>query len=263
MRQHQPRVVLHAAAHKHVPLMERNVCEAIQNNIFGTRTVGRLAAEYGVEVFVLVSTDKAVHPTSVMGTTKRAAEMIVQALDTQHETRFVAVRFGNVLGSAGSVIPIFREQIREGGPLDCHSPGYASLFHDDPRSRSTGATGWSHGRRGRDLHSGYGAPVKIVDLARDMIRLSGLRPDEDIQIVFTGVRPGEKLVEWRSRATPKCSRRRLTRRSRLVGFPPSLSNVETAMELLTPIVREGDDHRARRALQRLCPRRPFLSPVSD
>ncbi|MEI3164224.1 MAG: nucleoside-diphosphate sugar epimerase/dehydratase [Lachnospirales bacterium] len=192
---YKPNVVFHAAAHKHVPLMEYVPAEAVKNNVFGTLNVAKCADKYGVDHFVLLSTDKAVNPTNVMGATKRITELIIQEFASHSKTKFVAVRFGNVLGSNGSVIPLFQKQIKAGGPVTVTDKNITRFFMTIPEASRLVMQAASLDNSGRIYVLDMGKPVKIDDLARNLIRLSGYTPDKDIKIEYTGLRPGEKLYE--------------------------------------------------------------------
>jgi len=195
MQLYRPSVLYHAAAYKHVPMMERHVFAAVKTNIMGTWNVARAAVEHGVDDFVMISTDKAVRPTSMMGATKRTAELLIRALQMEGRTKFVAVRFGNVLGSNGSVIPIFKEQIAAGGPVTVTDPEIIRYFMTIPEAAQLVLQAFSIGKGGEVFVLDMGQPVKIVDLAKNLILLSGLQPGRDIEIQFTGLRPGEKMFE--------------------------------------------------------------------
>ncbi len=252
--EHSPEVVIHAAAYKHVPLMEMHPSEAVLNNVRGTQVVAELSGERGVGTFVLISTDKAVNPTSVMGATKRVTELLTLSLAPKFEkTKYCAVRFGNVLGSNGSVVPIFREQIRNGGPVTVTHPEMTRYFMTIPEASQLVLQAAAIGNGGEVFVLDMGEPVKIADLARDMIRLSGLREDE-IEITFTGVRPGEKLFEELLLEAEDCGE---TRHEKIfVG-----QNDETDISLLNRHLADlldaaiaGNDGGVRLNLKRIVPR---------
>ncbi len=251
--EYAPQVILHAAAHKHVPIMESNPCEAVKNNVLATRLLGEIAGQYGAETFVLISTDKAVRPTSVMGATKRLAELIVQDLDKRFATHYVAVRFGNVIGSAGSVIPIFQEQIRKGGPVTVTHPEMTRYFMTIPEASQLVLQAGAMGESGEIFILDMGEPVRILDLARDVIILSGLKPSEDIDIVFTGIRPGEKLFEELEISEERMTR---TRHPKIfIGKIAGCSDehIRQLIKKLDAFVQKGDSNSLRDYLGRVLP----------
>ncbi len=257
----RPQVVIHAAAHKHVTLMESNAAEAVKNNVLATATIGRLAGDAGVDAFVLVSSDKAVRPVSMMGATKRCAELVVQDLDARYPAaRFLAVRFGNVMGSAGSVVPIFRRQIARGGPVTVTHPDATRFFMTVGEATPLVLEAGAIGEGGAIMILDMGEPVRIVDLARDMIRLSGYKPYEEIPIQFTGLRPGEKLAEelGTSGEDIRVTRHPKIFAGRLAAMPPE--TVAVWLERLETLCRQGRDEEIRTALDELLPEAALAAP---
>ncbi|MFZ5788722.1 MAG: polysaccharide biosynthesis protein [Acidobacteriota bacterium] len=253
MAAHRPEVVIHAAAHKHVPLMEASPGEAVRNNVLGSRTVAELAHEHGAAAFVMISTDKAVNPTSVMGASKRVAELFVQALSTVSKTRMITVRFGNVLGSEGSVVPIFKEQIARGGPVTVTHPEMKRYFMTIPEASQLVLEAATMGKGGEIFVLEMGEPIPIVNLARDLIRLSGYRPDQDIKIEFSGMRPGEKLYEEINLSEENAQK---TRHPRIwIGDSqvPSLPTVRQQLDALVALVPSATPDAIRAELAALVP----------
>ena len=250
---YRPQVVFHAAAHKHVPMMELTPTEAIKNNTLGTYTMGILAGTFGVEAFVLISTDKAVRPTSVMGASKRMGEIVVQYLNKKFATRYVAVRFGNVIGSAGSVIPIFRDQILKGGPVTVTHPDMTRYFMTIPEASQLVLQAGAMSEGGEIFILDMGEPVNILELAKDVITLSGLKPFEDIEIVFTGMRPGEKLFEELDTNNEQVAKTRHPKVfiGNIAVYPEDV--VTGALRQLAILSKQSNDRKIRELLSDLIP----------
>ncbi len=262
-RYHKPAVVFHAAAHKHVPMMERNAGEAIKNNIVGTSTVADVAIANHVSRMVMISTDKAVNPTSIMGCTKRVAEMYVQGLTNCGQTEFITVRFGNVLGSSGSVVPIFREQILRGGPITVTHPEMVRYFMTIPEAAQLVLQAGAMGKGGEIYVLHMGDPVRIVDLARDMITLSGLRPGIDIDIVFSGTRPGEKLFEELSNEGEHIGDTAHAKIGVWKHRPENFDAVCAGIAQLTKLADGGDFEDIRRVLSSIVPEYDYEKEISS
>jgi FlaA1/EpsC-like NDP-sugar epimerase len=246
-------VVLHAAAHKHVPMIEFNPTEAISNNVLATHTLGRVAGEAGVEVFVLISTDKAVRPTSLMGASKRMTELVVQGLNRRFATHYVAVRFGNVIGSTGSVIPLFREQIKKGGPVVVTDPEMVRYFMTIPEAAQLVLQAAAMGEGGEIFILDMGEPVKILDLAKELIRLSGFKPFEEIDIVYSGLRPGEKLYEELEASEEGLTKTRHPKIfiGKIQSYPDSF--IEEVLERLSFLCYRGSEEELRRYVNTVLP----------
>ena len=258
----QPEIIFHAAAHKHVPMMESQPSEAIKNNSFGTAQLARLAAEYGVERFVMISTDKAINPTNVMGASKRLAEIYIQALAASngHQTKFMAVRFGNVLGSSGSVIPIFKKQIASGGPVKVTHPDVTRYFMTIPEAVGLVLQSGAMGQGGEIFVLDMGDPVKIVDLARQLIELSGLSADEDIDIEFVGLRPGEKLFEELQHTNENTKPTEHDKIFCFVSEPRELDQIEKIFEGFRPVLHSGEPTELKMKLKEAVPEyKPYLN----
>jgi len=252
-RQTDPDIVFHAAAHKHVPLMELNPKEAVRNNVWGTRVVAEAALASGVDRFVLISTDKAVNPSSVMGATKRIAEHLIQEINQRGQTRFTVVRFGNVLGSNGSVVPLFADQIRKGGPVTVTDPEIKRFFMTIPEAVQLVLQASVMGQGGEVFVLDMGEQIKIADLARNMIVLSGLVPGKDIDIVYTGLRVGEKLYEELFEEGEQVLATSHAKINRAVGAPLLADDFERWISELQVRLSEGEEEELLQDLKRIVP----------
>lgn len=260
----RPHVVFHAAAHKHVPLMENQPGEAIRNNALGTAALATVSDDTGVELFVLISTDKAINPTSVMGATKRVAEVFLQAFQAEsaRSTRFVAVRFGNVLGSSGSVVPTFQRQIAGGGPVTVTDARVTRFFMTIPEAVGLVLQAGALGKGGEIFVLDMGEPVKIVDLARQMIELSGYRPEVDIKIEFTGLRPGEKLYEELSHQREELKETGHPKILRFTGPSLPLNSVQAFFEKVRPVLESAEPDFLKASIMALVPEyKPYRPPM--
>lgn len=257
-----PEVIFHAAAHKHVPMMERQPSEAIKNNTLGTAQLIELAAEFNVERFVMISTDKAINPTSVMGASKRMAEVFLQAFHATQSgrTKLMAVRFGNVLGSSGSVIPIFNRQIAAGGPVKVTHPDVTRYFMTIPEAVGLVLQSGAQGEGGEIFVLDMGKPVKILDLARQLIELSGLKPDEDIEIEFTGLRPGEKLFEELNHTAENLAPTKHPKIMRFVTQPKALGDVRALLAQVEAEIHHAEPNQIKLLMKKCVPEyQPYLS----
>jgi FlaA1/EpsC-like NDP-sugar epimerase len=262
-KRYKPDVIFHAAAHKHVPLMETAPREAILNNCFGTLNVAKAADRYNAERFVLISTDKAVNPTNVMGASKRICEMIVQSIGKGSETKFTGVRFGNVLGSNGSVVPLFKKQIEEGGPVTVTHKDIIRYFMTIPEAAQLVLQSGAYARGGEIFVLDMGEPVSIYKLAEDLIRLSGFKPNEDMDIKITGLRPGEKLYEellMKEEGLTDTSNEKI-----FIGKPESIEYkmLLKSIEYLGDVIKDNNNSTLRHAIKNLVPTYRNNSETND